>query len=285
MNMKDVSRREFGKELLKSAVQLALPPALILAVGPPVRKVVAGPMERLLHSLFNREIPCDYVPPPDPEYAASEHDYGYVINTGVCIGCGRCVNACKRENHIPLEDTNTRTWVERYFVTEEREAYVDSPQGGLESFKPKKDIPEIHEETISRSFFVPKLCNQCNYPPCVQVCPIGATYKTEDGVILVDRSRCVGCGYCVQVCPYGARFLHPQLGVADKCTWCYHRITRGQLPACVAVCPRRARLFGDLHDSQGPVRGFLRNKDIYVLKEDLGTKPKVFYQGYRMGVV
>ncbi len=283
--MKDTSRREFLKEIMKTTVQVAGPPALILTAGPPVKKVVAGPVERLFNTLFNREEHYDYVPPPNPAYDASKHDYGYAVNTGVCIGCGRCVNACKVENHIPMEKADTRTWVERYFITEDREVFVDSPEGGRKGFKHKKEILSGSNIAISRSFFVPKLCNQCSYPPCVQVCPVGATYKTEDGIVLVDRSRCVGCGYCVQVCPYGARFFHSRLKVADKCTWCYPRITRGKLPACVGACPRHARLFGDLHDPQGTVRGFLRSSDIYVLKEELGTKPKVFYKGYRMGVV
>ena len=283
--MKNTTRREFFKEMAKATVQVVAPPVLILATGPPVKKVVAGPVEKLFNTLFSREESYDYVPPPNHAYEPSKHDYGYAVNTGVCIGCGRCVNACKVENHIPMEKDDTRTWVERYFITEDREVFVDSPNGGRVGFSPQNEISPLSKFAISRSFFVPKLCNQCSYPPCVQVCPIGATYKTEDGIILVDRSRCVGCGYCVQVCPYGARFIHRKLGVADKCTWCYPRITRGKQPACVGACPRHARLFGDLHDSLGPVRDFLRSSDIYVLKEELGTKPKVFYKGYRMGVV
>lgn len=284
--MKKVSRREMVRELLAGAAQVSAPPLLILLAGPTAADAVRGPVTRLLDDLFKRETPPEHAPPPPPEdYDASRHQYGYVVDTGVCIGCGRCVRACKAENQLSLDDSNTRTWVERYFITEERDVFVDSPRGGLNSFPPQNEISEILESAISRSFFVPKLCNQCHYPPCVQVCPVGATYATRDGVILVDRGRCVGCGYCVQVCPYGARFLHPRLGVADKCTWCYHRITRGALPACVGVCPRRARVFGDLHDPDSPVRDFLRRRDIYVLKEDLGTKPKVFYKGYRMGVV
>jgi tetrathionate reductase subunit B len=283
--MKEFTRRELAGEMVRSALQIGGPPVLILLAGPHAVKRLQGPVQRLLDSLFSREEPCAPVPPPVP-YDASQHAYGFVVKTGVCIGCGRCVNACKVENQIPLQDTNTRTWVERYSITEEREVLVDSPRGGVAGFPPREgEGTEVRDAAMGRSFFVPKLCNQCVHPPCVQVCPVGATYATPDGVVLVDRSRCVGCGYCVQVCPYGARFLHPRLGVADKCTWCYHRITRGMLPACVSACPRGARLFGDLHDPGSPVRDFLRNRDIYVLKEELGTKPKVFYEGYRMGVI
>ena len=80
-----------------------------------------------------------------------------------------------------------------------------------------------------RSFFVPKLCNQCDNPPCVQVCPVSATFKTVDGVILVDEERCIGCRYCIQACPYGARYLHPVRKTADKCTFCYHRTSQGDV--------------------------------------------------------
>jgi len=283
--MKDITRRQLAGELLKSAVQVASPPLLILLAGPRVVDALEDPVRRLLDGLFRRDAPRETLPPPAVPYEASRHVYGYVVDTGVCIGCGRCVNACKTENEIPLGGSNTRTWVERYFVTEDREVFVDSPRGGMDGFLPQGHVFPVRESDISRSFFVPKLCNQCSHPPCVQVCPVGATYKTSDEVVLVDRSRCVGCGYCVQVCPYGARFLHPRLGVADKCTWCYHRITRGEQPACVGVCPRSARLFGDLNDPGSPVREFLRTRDVYVLKEDLGTKPRVYYEGYRMGVV
>ena len=108
---------------------------------------------------------------------------------------------------------------------------------------------------------MPRLCMQCDNSPCTGVCPVGATYRTEDGVILVDARRCIGCGYCVVACPYGARYLVPAgpeapndtPGVADKCTWCYHRISRNLEPACVEVCPVGARMFGDAADPDDPI--------------------------------
>jgi len=107
---------------------------------------------------------------------------------------------------------------------------------------------------------------------------------TKDGVVLVDYKYCIGCRYCIQACPYGARYLHPKERVADKCTWCYHRITKGLHPACVEVCPVGARVFGDLRDPRSPVRKLLREERVYVLKPDLGTRPKVFYIGIDIGV-
>jgi Fe-S-cluster-containing dehydrogenase component len=124
---------------------------------------------------------------------------------------------------------------------------------------------------------VPKICNQCENPPCVQVCPVGATFRTPDGVVLVDREYCIGCRYCIQACPYGARYLHPEYHTADKCTFCYHRLVKGLLPACVEACCTGARIFGEVETRTSPLVRFVRFNDIRVLKPDLNTKPKVFY--------
>ncbi|KKM10844.1 hypothetical protein SY88_12000 [Clostridiales bacterium PH28_bin88] len=204
-----------------------------------------------------------------------EHHWGFVVDTRKCIGCGRCVRACKEENHVPLDDHVYRTWVERYMVDTNDRVWVDSPDGGLHGFPAdREDVPKP-----AKSFFTPKLCNQCEKPPCVRVCPVAATYRTGDGVTLVDQERCIGCRYCIQACPYGARFLHPELKVADKCTWCYHRITKGMLPACVQVCPVGARVFGDLEQPDSPVRAILESERVNVLKPAMGTEPRVYYLG------
>lgn len=197
--------------------------------------------------------------------------WGFIVDTEKCIGCARCVKACKLENGVPLDREVFRTWVERYIEGPGGRAEIDSPNGGLD-FEPKK-------ETDEKQFFVPKLCNQCHNPPCVQVCPVGATYRTEDGVVLVDNKRCVGCRYCIQACPYGARFLHPELRVADKCTWCYHRITKGMVPACVQVCPVGARKFGNMEDPNSEVSAMVKKERVRVLKSDMGTEPQAFYIG------
>ena len=100
---------------------------------------------------------------------------------------------------------------------------------------------------------MPKLCNQCDNPPCVQVCPVGATYQAPDGVVLVDRTWCIGCGYCIMGCPYGVRFFHPVYHTAEKCNFCYHRITKGLKSACVQACPFGARQIGNIKDPNDPV--------------------------------
>lgn len=212
-------------------------------------------------------------------YDPTAHSWGMGIMIDKCIGCGRCVNACKNENNVPQLPFYFRTWVERYIVLVDGETDVDSPNGGADGFK-----RHTYEKTILRSFFVPRLCNQCQKPPCVQVCPTGATFKTVDGVVLVDSKYCIGCEYCIQACPYGARFLHPVSHTAEKCTFCYHRIVRGLMPACVEVCPNQVRIFGDTQRSASPLVRFMRMNKIRVLKPYLNTEPAVYYAGLDMEV-
>lgn len=243
---KTYERREFLADLLKF-------PCATLLLG------VVGPVKLLAEEA-------------DDDYRASEHLYAMGIQIEKCIGCGKCVQACKVENDVPEEPFYFRTWVERYIIYADGEVSVDSPNGGIEGFPPVEN-----DKQILRTFFVPKLCNQCENPPCVQVCPVGATFQSQDGVVLVDQDYCIGCRYCIQACPYGARFLDPRTKTADKCTFCYHRITKGLLPACVEVCPTQARIFGELDKLSTPLNRMMRQSNIQVLKAHMNTEPKVFY--------
>jgi tetrathionate reductase subunit B len=204
-------------------------------------------------------------------YDTTKHCYGMGVDIDKCIGCGRCMQACKTENGVPADPYYFRTWVERYVINTDQTVSVNTIN--MES----NEQVEITEKNVLRSFFVPKLCNQCDHPPCVQVCPVGATFKTEDGVVLVNGKTCIGCRYCIQACPYGARYLHPVTRVVDKCTFCYHRLVRGLLPACVEVCPTQARIFGDVKSIASPLMRFTRMNKIHVLKPSLNTDPKVYY--------
>ncbi len=206
-------------------------------------------------------------------YSEENHEYAFVIDINKCIGCGNCVRACKRENSVPAD--MFRTWVERYIVTD-KGVYVDSPKGALEGFK-KVNAKIRDEALVSRT--VPKMCNHCFNPPCVQVCPVGATYRTKDGFVLIDHEHCIGCAYCVQACPYGARFINPEIKKSDKCTWCYHRVKNGKLPACVVVCPQKARLFGDLKDPESDVTKIFKEDHWMTLRPEMHTDPYCFYIG------
>lgn len=209
----------------------------------------------------------------------------FLVDTNNCIGCGLCVEACKRENDIPMEANVTRTWIERYVLDKDGVVRADTPNAGRKGFTTADidlghgNVYKIDPADVQKAFFVPKLCNQCENPPCVQVCPVGATYQTSDGVVLVDRKTCIGCGYCIMACPYGSRFFHPKARVADKCTFCYHRISQGLKPACEEVCPTKARRIGNMRDPEDPVAKIIMTERVGVLKDDYGTKPQVYYLG------
>jgi tetrathionate reductase subunit B len=211
-------------------------------------------------------------PSPDADkYKMAEHWWGMTIDISKCIGCGNCVRACAAENGVPKGFY--RTWVERYYVhsADLEHPEVDSPDGAINGFP-------ILNRPPGKSFFVPKLCNHCKDSPCVQSCPVGATYETPDGVVLVDEKYCVGCRYCIQACPYGCRYLHPTKHTADKCTLCYHRITKGLTTACCEACPTGARQLADFKNPKDPVHEFLKVNDVQVLKPHMATGAKVFYK-------
>jgi Fe-S-cluster-containing dehydrogenase component len=222
---------------------------------------------------------------PTKDYDWTKHSWAFGVDATKCIGCLRCVEACKRENDVPGDAHHFRTWVERYVYLEgDKRARVDSHHDPVNieasgSEREYRFANRYQDAKVEKAFFVPKLCNQCTHPACVQVCPTGATYRTQDGVVLIDHKYCIGCQYCVQACPYGARFFNSKEGVSDKCTWCYHRITKGLQPACVEVCPVGARVFGDRNDQQSPISLFIRNNRVQVLRPETGNAPNVFYVG------
>lgn len=209
----------------------------------------------------------------------SKHDYAYIVNIDNCIGCGNCVRGCSIENEVPHQLFHT--WVERY-VLQGDQVYVDSPNGAKDGFQP---LPNELTSAEQKAWFTPKLCNHCRKAPCVQVCPVGATFNAPGGFVLVDPEHCIACGYCIQACPYGARFINPVTHVADKCTWCYHRVVKNKSPVCVAVCPKKARLFGDLNNPESEVSQIIKTQSWLVLKPEMHTSPYCFYIGLPREVV
>ena len=200
--------------------------------------------------------------------------WGMVIDLSKCQpGCDACLTACREENNVAFHDDN------RWDVHWIRKVTLENKIGSSSAEK----------EVIL-------LCNHCENPPCAQVCPVRATYKREDGVVIVDHHRCIGCRYCMIACPYNARYFNfkdeehwrnkdrPKRshGVAESCTLCAHRLDTGGIPACVEACQKTgagAIMVGDLNDPESEISKIVLNSSVKRLKEDLGTEPKVYYIG------
>ncbi len=211
--------------------------------------------------------------------------YGYAFNIAKCKGYRNCVSACINENNL---DRGAGTQYIRIFEMETGSVDLDHA-----------DATYQHEVPAEGHFYLGTQCFQCANPPCVDVCPVGATWQEPDGIVVVDYDWCIGCRYCMAACPYWARrfnwgapevpaeemnpvqhYLGNRLrkkGVVEKCTFCIQRSRAGKLPACVEACPTGARVFGNLLDPDSEIRWVLANKQVFRLKEDLGTEPRFWY--------
>lgn len=205
--------------------------------------------------------------------------WGMVIDLQKCVGCDTCTVSCKAENRTPPGVS--------YNVVLEEETGT---------------FPNVSRVNL------PRPCMQCDKPPCVAVCPVRATYKREDGIVAIDNDRCIGCRYCMVACPYGARTYDfgdsyeeemtsyeavqaPEygmergerkknktpIGTVRKCSFCFHRLQRGEEPACVETCIGDARYFGDLDDPNSVVSKLANSPRAFRLKEELGTEPRIIY--------
>ncbi len=177
-----------------------------------------------------------------------EKRYALVIDSRKCLNCKACVVACRAENQVPLG--HSRNW-----------------------------IGEEHRGTWPKlmASFEPEQCHHCANPSCVRVCPTGASWQRDDGIVLVNEEDCIGCRYCVVACPYGARFFREDKGVVEKCTFCANRLARGEMPACVETCPSKVRVFGDLNDAGGQLQELLRTRHYSVKKAETGNGPQIYY--------
>jgi molybdopterin-containing oxidoreductase family iron-sulfur binding subunit len=215
--------------------------------------------------------------------------YGYGLDLSRCIGCRRCVYACVGENN-QSHDPQIH-WI--------RVVQLDKEKGTSLEYAEHYYNPELVPE--EGHFYMPIQCQQCENPPCTKVCPVQATWPEKDGIVVVDYNWCIGCRYCMAACPYGARHFNwtkghlpaetmntdthylgnrprPQ-GVVEKCTFCIQRTREqpGRYPACAEICPVGARKFGNLLDPDSEMRYLIKNKRVFILKEELNTQPKFFY--------
>lgn len=195
--------------------------------------------------------------------------YGMVIDLKRCIGCNTCAIACKVENST-----------------------------GPGIFWCSVEDREVGTYPLVSRQFLPKSCAHCQNPACVEVCPTGASYQREDGIVLIDYDKCIGCGYCIVACPYGARYYNKekvgyfgaeltpneelgykqhQVGVVEKCNFCIHRVEEGREPACVEACPVEARSFGDLDDPSSNISHLIASRHGFQLLPELGTDPNLYY--------
>ena len=196
--------------------------------------------------------------------------WGVAVDLERCVGCQSCTMACKAENGTPPGVFWTRV--------------IEKEEGTF---------------PLAYTVFMPMRCNHCSEPPCVPVCPTGASYqRAHDNVVLVDQDQCVGCHACVVACPYEARFVPDnargyygkhttpyeevafkkwQAGTAQKCTLCVHRLDVGLQPACIDTCPTRALVIGDLNDAQSEISKLIKQRPRFQPRAELGAEPNVFY--------
>ena len=249
-------------------------------MSPEEIQAALGRIERNAQRRFGVEIECVDTP-PQPGVV-----FGYAINISRCQGYRDCVHACVKENNLGRDSQ-----VQYIRVLE-----MDHGEMNLEHSDHYYDPGEVPQDG---KYYLPVQCMQCDDPPCVKACPVGATWMETDGIVVVDYDWCIGCRYCMAACPYWARHFNwtePQIpveelntnthylgnrprekGVVEKCHFCVQRTRKGLQPACMEACPTGARIFGNLLDPDSEIRYVLEKKTVFRLKEDLGTEPKFWY--------
>jgi molybdopterin-containing oxidoreductase family iron-sulfur binding subunit len=212
--------------------------------------------------------------------------FGYALNISKCQGYRDCVSACVEENN---QGRDSQMQYIRVLEMEQGSSNLEHS----EHYYDPATVP------VEGKYYMPVQCMQCDNPPCVKACPVGATWKEADGIVVVDYDWCIGCRYCMTACPYWARHFNwnePEIpsqemnpntnylgnrprpkGVVEKCHFCTQRTREGRQPACQEACPTGARIFGNLMDPDSEIRYVLENKSVFRLKEELGTEPKFWY--------
>ena len=237
-------------------------------------------IERKAEQRYGVEIHVQSTPPQEGVV------FGYAINISRCKGYRDCVDACVKENNLGRDSQ-----VQYIRVLQMNQG--DSNLEHSEHYYDPETVP------VDGKYYLPVQCMQCDDPPCVKACPVNATWMEPDGIVVVDYDWCIGCRYCMAACPYSARHFNwtdPEIpaeemnidthylgnrprprGVVEKCHFCIQRTRKGQQPACMEACPTGARIFGNLLDPDSEIRYVLENKQVFRLKEDLGTEPKFWY--------
>ena len=245
------------------------------------RKSILADLEKEHSASFGQPVTVSDTP------ARENVQFGYALDISRCIGCRRCVYACVGENNQSREPEVH--WIR--VLEMEKEKGIDLAHAN--AYYDAEAVPRPGH------FYLPVACQQCDNPACVKSCPVGATWKEPDGIVVIDYDWCIGCRCCMSACPYGARHfnwteptlpaaeLNPKThylgnrprmkGVVEKCTFCIQRTRDGRYPACVEICPVGARKFGNLKDPQSEIRYVLEKKRVFVLKNELNTRPRFFY--------
>ncbi len=174
--------------------------------------------------------------------------YVIIVDAAKCIDCKACMVACKVENNVP-----EGFWRNRINVLGDKNG-------------------------SKRTEYQPTQCMQCDDPSCVAACPVGATYKQADGLVVIDSEKCIGCGNCVTACPYNARYRNPAKRIADKCDFCKDRLKQGKEPACVVTCPTKTRVFGDINDPASKVAQMVKEEKLLkIAAPHINTQPNIYY--------
>ncbi|MDZ4169222.1 MAG: 4Fe-4S dicluster domain-containing protein [Coriobacteriia bacterium] len=213
---------------------------------------------------------------------AGDQKWGMVIDVKACIGCRRCVYACVKENNIGRNAGFT---------------YIQVLEMELGKVDVEHGVLDYEEAGRPDKWYMPVQCMQCAKPTCVYGCPVIATWKEPDGIVVIDYEKCIACRNCMVTCPYDARHfnwvepevpkaevnpkvpLEEKAGVVEKCTFCIQRTRNGQTTVCTEACPVGARKFGDLNDPESEVSILLKTRRVWRLKEEFGTEPMIWYVG------